>query len=351
MPARLKIALTELEAQKLRELIQSSQVPERTRKRAEVLCLSAKGWTVAQIADWIEWAPNTVRKALTMWIIKGEDGWWDAQRSGRRKTWKEADIKYLEERCKEEERTYNSKQLSVLLKQERQVELTPARIRKILKKKGLRWKRTKTAQRVHPDPKQKQVKKADLEMLRSCSARGEIRPKYLDESGFSLWSAASYSYIRVGEQKKIRQSKKRGKRLNVLGIYEPGHSFNYAAALGSIKKETLVKVLEIEAQEAAQIRQQTGAETVIVLDNYSLHKSHLVKGKEKEWSAQGLYLFFLPPDSSELNLIEGEWHQIKSHEISGRMFEDEYELVQAVKESFRARSEKSGLRLQHFRLT
>lgn len=142
MPARLKIALTESETQKLRELIQSSQVPERTRKRAEVLCLSAQGWKVAQIADWIDWAPNTVRKTLTMWIIKGEDGLWDAQRSGRRKTWKEADIKYLEERCEEEERTYNSKQLSVWLKQERQVELTPARIRKILKKKGWRWKRT-----------------------------------------------------------------------------------------------------------------------------------------------------------------------------------------------------------------
>jgi transposase len=113
----------------------------------------------------------------------------------------------------------------------------------------------------------------------------------------------------------------------------------------------LVKILDKEAEEAAQIRRQTGAETVMVLDNYSLHKSHLVRGKEKEWEAQGLYLFFLPPDSSELNLIEGEWHQIKSHEISGRMFEDEYELVQAVKESLRARSEKAGLRLQHFRLT
>jgi transposase len=291
MPARLRIRLTELEAQKLRSLSQEALVPLRTRKRAEVLCLNARGWTVGQIADWLKWAPNTVRKTLTTWVIKGEEGLWDAPRSGRKKTWEEADIEYLESRCEGDDRTYNSKQLSVLLKNERQVELTPGRIRKILKKKGWRWKRTKTAQRVHPDPKQKQVKKADLEMLRSCAARGEIRLKYLDESGFSLWSAASYSYIRVGEQKKIRQSKKRGKRLNVLGIYEPGHSFNYAAVLGSIKKETFLKVLEIEAQEAAQIRQETGAETVIVLDNYSLHKSHLVRGKEKEWSKGCIYFF------------------------------------------------------------
>ncbi len=155
----------------------------------------------------------------------------------------------------------------------------------------------------------------------------------------------------MGKQKKIRQSKKRGKRLNILGIYEPDKSFNYAAAMGSIKKENFVKILDKEASEAAQIRRQTGVDTVIVLDNYSLHKSHLVRAKEKEWEAQGLSLFFLPTYSSELNLIEGEWHQIKSHEISGRMFEDEYELVQAVSPSLRERSEKLGVKLQHFRLT
>jgi len=112
-----------------------------------------------------------------------------------------------------------------------------------------------------------------------------------------------------------------------------------------------VKVLEKEASEAAEISRQTGVDTVIVLDNYSLHKSHLVRAKEKEWGAQGLSLFFLPTYSSELNIIEGEWHQIKSHEISGRMFKDEYELFQAVRESLRERSEKLGVKLQHFRLT
>ncbi|MCT7953549.1 helix-turn-helix domain-containing protein, partial [Ancylothrix sp. C2] len=142
MPARLKISLSELEFQKLRELSQNLQVPERTRKRAEVLCLSSKGWTVAQIAEWMNWAANTVRRSLQMWILKGEDGLWDAPRSGRKKTWQEADIQYLEERCALDERTYNSKLLSILLKQERQVELSPAQIRKILKKKGLKWKRT-----------------------------------------------------------------------------------------------------------------------------------------------------------------------------------------------------------------
>jgi len=30
---------------------------------------------------------------------------------------------------------------------------------------------------------------------------GEIRLKFLDESGFALWSPVSYTYARLGEQK------------------------------------------------------------------------------------------------------------------------------------------------------
>lgn len=159
MPARLRIRLSELESQKLRELSQNAQVPKRTRKRAEVLCLNARGWTVEEIADWIKWAPNTVRKTLTTWVIKGEDGLWDAARSGRKKTWEEEDIEYLESRCEQDGRTYNSKQLSVLLKQERQVELTPARIRKIFKKKRVSMETNKNDPESPPRPQAKTSKK------------------------------------------------------------------------------------------------------------------------------------------------------------------------------------------------
>ncbi|NET81060.1 MAG: hypothetical protein F6J94_03460 [Moorea sp. SIO1F2] len=37
----------------------------------------------------------------------------------------------------------------------------------------------------------------------------------------------------------------------------------------------------------------------------------------------GIVFIFSPTYSPELNLIEGEWHQLKIPQISGRMFEDE----------------------------
>jgi len=71
--------------------------------------------------------------------------------------------------------------------------------------------------------------------------------------------------------------------------------------------------------------EHTGQITVVVQDNGSLHKSEQVQAKWREWQDKGLYFFFLPKYCSQMNLIEPEWHQLKTHELAGRMFEDEYD--------------------------
>jgi transposase len=65
--------------------------------------------------------------------------------------------------------------------------------------------------------------------------------------------------------------------------------------------------------------------TVVVLDNCSLHTSKQVQAKWPQWQEKRLYFFFLPKYCSEMNPIEPEWHQLKTHELAGRMFEDEYD--------------------------
>ncbi|XTZ19552.1 MAG: helix-turn-helix domain-containing protein [cyanobacterium endosymbiont of Rhopalodia fuxianensis] len=136
MPACLRIQLTELEEQELLKLTRDLKVPFRTRTRAEILCLNARGWKVKEIADWVKLSENTIRKTISRWIIQGREGLWDLPRSGRKRTWKEEDIKYLEEISERDKKNYNSRQLSNLLKKERKVKLTPGRIRKILRKRS-----------------------------------------------------------------------------------------------------------------------------------------------------------------------------------------------------------------------
>lgn len=143
MPAPLKIQLTESEEQELLELSHNPKIPKRTRKRAEILRLNARGWKVKEIANWVKFSENTIRKTISKWLFEGNIGLWDNPRTGRKKTWEEEDIKYIEERSQQDERTYNSKQLSKILEKERNIKLTPGRIGKILKKRAINGKEQK----------------------------------------------------------------------------------------------------------------------------------------------------------------------------------------------------------------
>ena len=62
---------------------------------------------------------------------------------------------------------------------------------------------------------------------------GLICLKYLDE-GCYCHSTTDYTYAPHGQQKKRKQSPKRGKRINILGVWEPKASFDYALMLGTL---------------------------------------------------------------------------------------------------------------------
>jgi transposase len=59
-----------------------------------------------------------------------------------------------------------------------------------------------------------------------------------------------------------------------------------------------------------------------------------------------LYLFFLSQYSSEMNLIEAQWHQLKTHEIAGRIFDYEYDLANAIIDGLENRSKQGGWALE-----
>lgn len=49
-----------------------------------------------------------------------------------------------------------------------------------------------------------------------------------------------------------------------------------------------------------------------------------------------------------MNLLETEWHQLKTHELEGRMFEDEYDLAVAVMSGIDTRSQKGQYATDRF---
>lgn len=213
------------------------------------------------------------------------------------------------------------------------------------------WKRTRHSHRLKQDPVEKEVKEADLAMLESAWSDGEIDLYYLDEAGFCLWMPTTYSYFFQGEQKRLEQTKRRGKRLSILGLIQPTVSFSYGLVVGSFDAERYIKMMNEQAQQAQQELKQRGRIRVIVQDNGPVHTCKKVKEQWPQWQEQGLYFFFLPKYCSEMNPIETEWHQLKTHELRGQMFEDELDLAYAVIDGVDARADAAGYQARRFRFS
>jgi hypothetical protein len=181
----------------LSEFRVATTVPQRTRDRAHMLRLNAQEWNVPAIVMMFESHEHTVRATTRRWQSSGLSGLWEAPGRGAKRQWIDADLKYIETLLKGETRIHNSMQLSRILKEKRSVNFSSERLREILKK-TYRWKRTRQSHRKKQDPIKRATKRADLDMLELATSRGEIILKYLDKSGFCLWSPVSHSYSPIG---------------------------------------------------------------------------------------------------------------------------------------------------------
>jgi transposase len=123
----------------------------------------------------------------------------------------------------------------------------------------------------------------------------------------------------------------------------------YGLVVGSFDGERYITMMDEQARQAKAVLEETGRIRVIVQDNGPVHTCKQVKAKWPEWEAQGLYFFFLPKYCSEMNPIETEWHQLKTHELRGQMFEGELDLAYAVIDGVTARAEVGGYEAERFR--
>lgn len=211
------------------------------------------------------------------------------------------------------------------------------------------WKRTRQSNRDKQDPQQRQFKQADLEMLELAAAAGEIELKYLDESGFCMWSPVSYTYFPRGQQKRLEQTRRRGRRLSILGLLQPLVSFVYGLVVGAFTSKSYLKIMDQQVQQASKHLAETGCITVVVQDNSPIHTSSSVQQRWAEWEKNGLYIFFLPKYCSQMNPIELEWQQLKTHELAGQMFEDELDLAYAVINGVEARGKLGNHTTERYR--
>ena len=144
----------------------------------------------------------------------------------------------------------------------------------------------------------------------------------LDESGFAPTLPPGYTWARLGTRAIVPYVAPQGRRVNVSGALAPhGPQPRLAdqSRTGKIDSAAFLAVLwrAVAGLPAAPDRlppgYRRGRPCVIVLDNYSVHRSAAVKEVLPALAAAGVTCFYLPPYSPELNAIEPLWRHV-THE-------------------------------------
>jgi transposase len=123
-----------------------------------------------------------------------------------------------------------------------------------------------------------------------------------------------------------------GRRVNVLAAYEP---LAVAPWLGSCALERTPTSGDV----LAYLRDLPAADVprVVVLDNAGIHVSKELKAQRRALARDGIYLYYLPPYSPELNAIEPVFKQVKHHDIPIRSHTSRAELRASVEGGFETR--------------
>jgi transposase len=164
-------------------------------------------------------------------------------------------------------------------------------------------------------------KKADLQELESLSQQGLIDIFYGDESHVS-----SEGYVPYGWQfpdEKVAIYVEKAYKTNIFGLISRACQCHWAMTEQNIDSQFVCQFLD-------ELSLKIKKETFIVLDNASVHKSKLLKQQMSIWEKRGLYIFFLPPYSPQLNPAETMWRKLKMEWLVPEDYLEKDHLLYAV---------------------
>lgn len=138
--------------------------------------------------------------------------------------------------------------------------------------------------------------------LQKLEDSGYIDLYFGDESHFGLTPNVPYAW--QTKQNPILLPAAKGKYLNVVGLMSRKNKLYHKVLQSTFNSERLIAFMD-------DFVKQTVKKTIVILDNSPIHKSNKFMAKVKEWKEKDLWIYFLPPYSPELNLIEILWKRIK----------------------------------------
>ncbi|MEO1765251.1 MAG: IS630 family transposase [Cyanobacteria bacterium J06629_18] len=172
-----------------------------------------------------------------------------------------------------------------------------------------------------PDPELYQVRKEALGLIEAQSEQGHIDLFYGDETKVSQEGYVPYGWQFEEEQIAIEASK--GRSINCFGLLSRSNQFFYRNREANINAEFIIETLDAFSLSIQK-------PTVVVLDNARVHTARKVKELFDIWQNRGLYIFYLPPYSPHLNIIERLWKEFKEGWIKPSDYQSPDDLFYAV---------------------
>ena len=294
------------------QALRRKALPPKVRDRIEMVTLSDAGWSAPRIADHLGYCGQTVRDLLRNFLGRRTEALYP------RRTGPAPDAAHRDRVAEElrrslaEDRTWTSRQLAAA-HADRGIHLGPREVRRHLKRLKAGYRRTASTLKHKQDPAKAERSGRVLANLKAKAADGSVKLYYLDECGFAPTLPTSYSWTLPGQRKFIPYEAPQGRRVNALAAYRPYHRsprlevFTAERTWDSYDLIGFLKALP-----------WAKCPRVVVLDNASIHTSKVMRRARHGLTALGIYLYFLPPYSPELNQIEPVFRQVKHQEIPQR---------------------------------
>ncbi len=272
----------------------------RARARAHGILLSSRGTAINEIAKIYQVHRDTVASWIKKWESQGMDSLHDKPRSGRPMKLTPDEQPVALGDLKDHPRSL--KLVVDRLEQKEKKRISISTLKRLAKRAGLRWKRVRKSLKNLRDPEEFDKCKRELEALQKQEAKGEIDLYYFDESGFSLTPSVPYAWQESGEVIEVPCQK--SDRINVLGFMNRRNDLHAYMFDQSVHTEVVITCVDLFCETIVK-------QTVVLMDNASIHTSDEFEDRLPEWEAKGLIIKYLPAYSPELNLIEILWRRIK----------------------------------------
>lgn len=228
------------ETLKMLERIYRKSKYNQVRQRAHCLILSNQGYKISQLMSIFKVSRNTIYNWLNNWERYQLVALYDKSGRGRKRLFNEEQEEQIKKWLQESPK--NLKKVQEKIKKEWSKITTKKTIKRIIKRKQMKWLRIRKKVGGEPLKSFYNQKIIELEQLKKREKQGEIEIRYADESGFCLIPYVPYAW--QSKEEKISINSKQSKRLNILGFMSKKNELEAYIFEKSINSDVVISCID-----------------------------------------------------------------------------------------------------------